>query len=101
MRALDAARATPGRLVPDVITSLAADRDRLTEQFQRDRRTIALGLCEVAALLDRTTADEAAIFKRMLISTIGEGVARARGRFGREMSETDEKTLDLIAQFLF
>ena len=37
----------------------------------------------------------------MLISEIGEGVARARGRFGIEMSKEDANALTLAAQLLY
>jgi hypothetical protein len=97
---LDAASEAPGRLAREVITSVAAERDRLTAQYETDSRTIARGLCAVAALLNRAPAEEAEMFREMLILHVGVTVAKARGRFGRVMSDNDEKTLTLVAQFL-
>jgi hypothetical protein len=76
------------------------ERDWLAEAYQTDSRTIALGLCSVATVLSRLPQDEADMFRGMLISGVGVNMARARGRFGRVMSEDDEKTLELIEQFL-
>ena len=55
----------------------------------------------VAAILRNAADDEAELFKRMLIAEIGEAVARARGRFGTEMSKEDANALTLAAQLLF
>jgi hypothetical protein len=99
-RSLEDAAAAPGQLAHEVIRSVLQDRGRLAEQFQADDRTIARGLCAVATLLNRIPPSEADLFKEMLISGVGMSMAKARGRFGRIMSEDDEKTLTLIAQFL-
>jgi hypothetical protein len=56
----------------------------------------------VAAILRKVADDdEAELFKRMLIAEVGEAVARARGRFGTEMSKEDANALTLAAQLLF
>jgi hypothetical protein len=99
-RCLQVAASGPGRLTRDVLTSVLIDRRQLTRQYESDGRTIALGLCAVAAILTKAPTEEATMFKDMLISGVGEGVAKARGRFGQIMSEDDEKTLLLVAQFL-
>jgi hypothetical protein len=99
-RSLEEAGSAPGRLSREVFSSLMAERHRLTEVYQADRRSIGCGLCAVATILRKTPTGEADMFKDMLISHIGVGVATARGRFGRVMSKDDEKTLELIAQFL-
>ena len=39
-------------------------------------------------------------FKEMLVLDIGEGVARARGRYGTEMSDDDARAVALAAQLL-
>jgi hypothetical protein len=99
-RSLEVAAMAPGTLNQEVMASVAMDVDRLTQAFGADRRSIGTGLCEVAAILRRVPPHEADLLKSALISSVGEGVARARGRFGRHVSEEDAKNLDLVAQFL-
>jgi hypothetical protein len=99
-RSLELAAMAPGRLSREVVTSVLQSLGALRDAYETDRRSIASGLCEVAALLNRIPSDESDKFKAALISEIGEGVARARGRFGRMMSEEDAKNVELVAQFL-
>jgi len=99
-RSLETAASAPGRLSRAVVTSVATDLGRLMAEYGTDDRSIASGLCEVAAVLTKVPSDEADMFKGVLVSGIGEGVARARGRFGRVISEEDAKTVELVAQFL-
>ena len=99
-RSLEMASTAPGWLVHEVIDSVTTERVRLTEEFEADGRTIGRGLCAVAAVLSRAPSDEADLFKEMLISRVGEGVAKARGRYGKVISKDDQKTLDLVAEFL-
>jgi len=87
-RSVRSAAAAPGRLNREVTTSVAADRP-----------TIGSGLCEMAAIPGRVGPEEAELLKTALISAIGEGVARGRGRSGRVVSEEDAKNLQMIAQF--
>jgi len=100
VRCLEVAAMAPGRLSREVVTSVVADRDRLRSEYGTDDRTIGVGLGQVAAALGKATDDEAVLFKAMLVSEIGEGVARARGRYGTEMGEEDAKSLALAAQLL-
>jgi hypothetical protein len=51
-------------------------------------------------VLAKAGREEAAGFKEMLVLEIGEGVARARGRYGTEMSDDDAKAVGLAAQLL-
>jgi hypothetical protein len=99
-RCLGAAATAAEGLGREVLASVAADRDRLAEAYGADRRTIGSGLVEVSAVLDRTAPEEADGFKGLLVSAIGEGIARARGRFGVQMSEDDENAVTLAAQLL-
>jgi hypothetical protein len=55
---------------------------------------------QVDAVLAKAGASEAARFKDMLVLDIGEGVARARGRYGTEMSDDDARSVALAAQLL-
>ncbi|HEV8650866.1 MAG TPA: hypothetical protein VG276_16070 [Actinomycetes bacterium] len=100
LRCLEAATLAEGRLRREVLESVVADRDRLAEQFRGEQRSIGVGLFQVDAVLSKAGDDEAAKFKGMLVLDIGEGVARARGRYGAEMYDEDAKSLVLAAQLL-
>jgi hypothetical protein len=99
-RCLEAATLAEGRLQRELLESVLADREGLAEQFRADQRTIGVGLFQVDLVLRRVAGDEAARFKDMLVLEIGEGVARARGRYGTEMSDDDAKAVALAAQLL-
>jgi len=99
-RCLEAAALADGRLRREVLASVMADRERLAEQFRTEQRSIGVGLFQVDAVLGKAGPDEAARFKDMLVLDIGEGVARARGRYGTEMSDDDAKAVALAAQLL-
>jgi hypothetical protein len=100
VRCLEAAALAEGRLRQAVLASVLADPDRLAEQFRREPRSIGVGLFQVDAILRKADPEEADRFKDMLLLDIGEGVARARGRYGTEMSEDGAKALVLAAQLL-
>ena len=100
VRCLEAATLTGGGLRRELLASVVADRDRLAQQFRREPRSIGVGLFQVDAVLRSKAGAEAAQFKDMLVLDIGEGVARARGRYGSEMSEDDANALVLAAQLL-
>lgn len=88
-----------GPLGRELLGSVAADLDALAAAYDADGRTIGSGLVEVATLLERL-APEAADGVKAVLFGIGEGVARARGPWGDEVSEDDAKTLILAAAFL-
>jgi hypothetical protein len=100
LRCIEAASLGEGRLQRELLTSVVADRDRLAEQFRTEPRSIGVGLFQVDLLLARVGEDEAARFKEMLVLEIGEGVARARGRYGTEMSDDDARAVALAAGLL-
>ena len=100
VRCLEVATMAEGRLRRELLESVLADRDRLAEQFHADSRSIGVGLFQVDAVLRRAGDDEAARFKDMLVLDVGEGVARARGRYGTEMSDDDANAVALAAQLL-
>ena len=99
-RSLQLAALAPGTLNQELMASVASDVRKLGEEFASDPRTIASGLHEVAAILSKVPGDEAKLVTRALVHGVGEGVATARGRFGRVMSDDDAKNLDMIAQIL-
>jgi hypothetical protein len=100
VRCLEAASLGEGRLQHELLASVVADRDRLAEQFRTEPRSIGVGLFQVDLLLAKAGEDEAARFKEMLVLDIGEGVARARGRYGTEMSDDDARAVALAAGLL-
>ena len=95
-----AAEAERGRLGGHVLGRVALDLDRLTVRFENDDRSVASGLWQVSGLLTRLPEDEADAFREALVSGVCEGVARARGRYGRVVSEEDAKIVELVAQLL-
>ncbi|HEV3465274.1 MAG TPA: hypothetical protein VG846_14990 [Actinomycetota bacterium] len=100
VRCLEAAALGASRLQRELLASVVADRDRLAEQFRTEPRSIGVGLFHVDLLLAKAGEDEAARFKEMLVLDIGEGVARARGRYGTEMSDEDARAVALAAGLL-
>ncbi len=101
VRSLEVAALAPGSLNREIMASVAMDVDRLAAEFAVDGRSIATGLCQVNAILRKVPSEEAEMFKGALMSGIAEGVARARGRFGRLVSEEDAKDIELVAQLLY
>ena len=95
-----AATAAGGRLGRELLASVVADRDGLARQFRAERRSIGVGLYQVDAVLRKAGEEEADLFKGMLVVGIGEGVAKARGRYGTEMSDDDAKAVVLAAKLL-
>lgn len=100
VRCLEAAALAEDRLQRELLESVVADRDRLAEQFRTEPRSIGVGLFQVDLLLAKAGEDEAARFKEMLVLDIGEGVARARGRYGTEMTDDDARAVALAAGLL-
>jgi hypothetical protein len=89
-----------GQLARDVLESVVADLDILRLRFELDDRSIVTGLYEVTLILGKGPREQAELFKEVLVSEIGAGVARARGRYGQIMSEDDERTLAYASEFL-
>jgi hypothetical protein len=99
-RCLEVAALAEGGLRRELLASVVADRDRLAERFRAEPRSIGVGLFQVDAVLAKAGLAEAGRFKDMLVLEIGEGVARARGRYGAEMSDEDARSVALAAQLL-
>jgi hypothetical protein len=100
VRCLEAAALAEGRLGRAVLASVLADREGLSRQFRGERRSIGVGLFQADAVMRKAGDEEAELFKGTLVLGIGEGVARARGRYGTEMSDEDAKSVVLAAQLL-
>lgn len=88
------------RLGGHLLGRVALDLDRLTLRFENDDRSVASGLWQVSGLLARLPEDEADAFRNALVSGVCAGVARARGRYGRVISEDDAKVVELVEQLL-
>ncbi len=86
----------PGR---EVLSSAAARRILLFDEFELDGRSVVSGLLAVTRLLERM-APAARDDVRRTILRIGEGVALARGPFGRRILPEDEQTLILVGELL-
>jgi hypothetical protein len=89
-----------GTLGGAVLNRVGLDMDRLARQYAGDSRSIASGLWQVGKLLARLPDGEAESVREALVVGVGEGVARARGRFGRYIGEDDAKTIELVATLL-
>lgn len=96
----EASRRATGRVGGAVLHRVALDLDRLAAAFGEDRRSVVTGLFEVCRLLERLPPDEADAFREALVRGVGEGMARARGRYGRVISEEDERTVELVGVLL-
>jgi hypothetical protein len=96
----EAADAERGRLGGHLLGRVALDLDRLTRRFENDDRSVASGLWQVSVLLARLPEDEADAVRDALVSGVCERVARARGRYGRMVSEEDAKIVELVGQLL-
>lgn len=100
IRCLETAAASPGSLSSELAASVVANHDSLMQAYGRDTRTIGVGLAEVNAVLHRSGHPEASLFKEMLVTGIAEGIARARGRWGTEISEEDAREVAIAAALL-
>jgi hypothetical protein len=89
-----------GRFGGDLLQRVALDLDRLAAAFGNDPRSVVTGLFEVCRLLERLPPEEAEVFREALVRGVGEGMARARGRYGRIISEEDERTVELVGVLL-
>ena len=97
---LEAAAQAPGRLTREVVAAVCADLRGLQQQYATDGRSIATGLCAVADVLAHTSVAEAAMFRQMLLGTLGVRLARARGPFGRSATAEDMHKLRIAVQLL-
>jgi hypothetical protein len=98
--ALQSAVAGHGQLSRDVLASVVADLDLVRLHFELDTRSIVTGLFDVMLVLRKAPAEQAELFRDALIAEVGAGVARARGRYGKVISEDDERMLEYTSVFL-
>ena len=82
-----------------ILTATTVDRPALLLDFGLDGRPVVSGLSHVVALLDRMGPPVDQDYRSALLR-IGASVARARGPFGRRMTENDEQKLLLLGALL-
>src|SRR5215207_10174883 len=82
-----------------LMQSISRDREWLLDELMLDGRSIVTGLSQVTSLLERVSP-EISRETREAILRVGSGVARARGPFGRRITDHDAQTLELVAQLL-
>ncbi len=82
-----------------LLTSTTHDRDSLLLDFALDGRPVVSGLTHVVAALDRVGPPLSSDY-RLALMRIGWVIARARGPYGRRITEDDEQKLQLVAALL-
>jgi hypothetical protein len=75
------------------------DDPDLVAAYERDGRPVTTGLLAAATVSARLGAGAASSMRSALLA-VGEGVARARGPFGRSISRQDADTLELLAEIM-
>ena len=75
------------------------DDPDLVAAYERDGRPVTTGLLAAATVSARLGAGASSSMRAALLA-VGEGVARARGPFGRSISRQDADTLELLAEVL-
>ena len=82
-----------------ILTSTTGDRASLLLDFALDGRPVVSGLTHVVAALDRMGPSVDQDY-RLALLRIGRAIARARGPYGRRVTEDDEQKLLLVAALL-
>ena len=67
--------------------------------YEQDARPIVTGLLEAAGVASGFGLDAARSLRSAVVS-VGEGFARARGPFGRSISQQDADTLELMSEVM-
>ena len=98
-QAVEDAPQGPTALSWQLVRAMLRNREWLFDEFLLDDRSIVSGLGQVTDLLERVSP-ELSRETREAILRVGAGVARARGPFGRRMTDQDAQTLALVAQLL-
>ena len=89
----------PSALSWQLVQAMSRNREWLFDEFLLDDRSIVSGLGQVTVLLERV-APQVSRETREAILRVGAGVARARGPFGRRMTDQDAQSLTLVSQLL-
>jgi hypothetical protein len=83
----------------DILTSMAEDRSALLLDFELDDRPVVSGLRQVLEVLDHVEPEVSNDFRFALLH-IGVDIARARGPYGRTITQEHEQLLLLLAALL-
>ena len=89
---------TTTRLGSEALQATLDDPD-LVAAYERDGRPVTTGLLAAATVSARQGAGAASSMRSALLA-VGEGVARARGPFGRSISRQDADTLEMLAEIM-
>lgn len=98
-RAVEEAPIGDAALPWQLMQAISRNREWLLNEFMLDRRSIVSGLTQVTSLLEQVSP-EVSRETRQAILRVGSEVARARGPFGRRITDHDAQTLELLAQLL-
>jgi len=98
-RAVEDAPIGDSALPWQLMQAITRNRDWLLDELILDDRSIITGLSQVTSLLERVPVDISRE-TRAAILRVGSGMARARGPFGRRITDYDAQTLELLAQLL-
>ena len=98
-RAVEEAPVGGSALPWQLMQAVSRNREWLLDEFMLDGRSIVSGLSQVTSLLEHV-APEISRETRQAMLRVGSGVARARGPFGRRITDHDAQTLELVAQLL-
>ncbi len=98
-RAVEEAPVGDAPLSWQLMQAVSRNRDWLLDEFMLDGRSIVSGLCQVTTLLERVPP-EVSRETRETILRVGYAMARARGPFGRRITDHDAQTLELVAQIM-
>jgi hypothetical protein len=82
-----------------ILTSTTVDRASLLLDFALDGRPVVSGLADVVGALDRMGPPTDQDYRSALLR-IGSAVARARGPYGRRVTEDDQQKLLLLGALL-
>jgi hypothetical protein len=98
-QSVEAAAVGDSALPWQLMQAISRNREWLLDEFLLEDRSIVSGLSQVTSLLDQRSP-QISRETREAILRVGSGVARARGPFGRRISDQDAQTLELLAQLL-
>ena len=96
--AVHATLPTTASLGSEALQATLNDPD-LVVAYERDGRPVTTGLLAAATVSAGLGAGAAGSMRSALLA-VGEGVARARGPFGRSISRQDADTLELLAEVM-
>jgi hypothetical protein len=98
-RAVEDAPVGDASITWTLMQAISRNREWLLDEFILDDRSIISGLSQVASLLEREPVVSSRATREAILR-VGSGLARARGPFGRRITDSDTQMLELLAQLL-